>query len=213
MQPHPLDLIPRTIYFLNSKSIDNSQSNPEPMENYSFWRNNSAFSLVELIVSVLLLTMITGMVYSVLNVGIKFSKKGETQLQAIEREHGFINLINAQVNSALYDRVKKTISISSEDDVLRISTRHPLLYHDTKVVLALYRFNSSDQAVYYMEKKDFYNEEYDEEYIPDFDEMIFLMETQSDFVMEYDDETEEVLITFEEGEYVFTPKCSSPNIL
>lgn len=173
----------------------------------SGFNGGSGFSLLELLVSILLLAMISAMVYSVLNVGIKFSRKGESQLLALEREQGVVSLLHRQVESAQYDYKHQKVEILAKDDVFRLVTRHPLLYTNLGVVLALYRYKVDEQTVYYQEKKDFYNQEYDEDYVPDFEEMLPLFTTSDEFALEYDEDAQEVVFDYGGKEYSFRPKC------
>jgi hypothetical protein len=162
--------------------------------------------LLELLVAGLLLSIISVMIYSVLNVGIKFAHKGEVELLAIAREQGFISLLQQQVRSTLYDSKKKKLEITIDDDVLRLVTRRPLLYHQVDVVLAIYRYKADDRTVYYTEKVDYYNPDFAEGYLPDYEEMYPVISTAHDFAMEFDEKTGEVFIEYEETEYLFKPR-------
>ncbi len=192
----------RTVLVGNSLfSTDNFQGLHHPH------KNNSGFSLLELLIAALLVMMISAMIYSVLNVGIKFSHKGEAKLLAIAREQGFISLIHQQINGTLYDRKKKKMKIMGDDDVLMLTTNRPLLSPEMGIVLAVYRYDAEEQTIYYTEKVDFYNPDYDEDFIPDLDEMYAIITKAENFLMEYDEETGEVLVAYEGAEYIFKPKC------
>lgn len=169
--------------------------------------DTAGFSLLELLIAVLLLMMISVMIYSVLNVGIKFSHQGETRLLSLAKEQGFLALLHQQIGSAVYDRQKRKVEISADDDMLRIVTKRPLLFHDVGLVLAIYRFNAAEQTIFYIEKKDFYNPDFDTDYLPDFDEMLALVSTEKDFLLEYDSESGQVTVEYEDGQYTFTPRC------
>jgi len=147
------------------------------------------------------------MIYSVLHVGIAFSHKGETRMLSLAREQGFLSLLHQQVNSVLYDQQHRKVEISTDNESLRLITKRPLMYRDVDVVLAIYRFNASDRTVYYLEKKDFYNLDFDEDYLPDFDEMLALISTENDFLLEYDPDNGGVTVEFENSSYTFTPRC------
>jgi len=45
--------------------------------------NQAGFTLFELIIAMLLVTMVSVMIYSILNVGIKFSDKGDKKILAL----------------------------------------------------------------------------------------------------------------------------------
>ena len=168
--------------------------------------------MLELLIAVLLLTMISAMIYSVLNVGIKFSHQGETRLLALAKEQGFLALLHQQIGSAVYNRQKKQVEISADDDMLRIVTKHSLFSHDAGLVLALYRFNADERTVFYTEKIDFYNPDFDTDYRPDFDEMFAIVATEKDFQLEYDSESGQLTLVYEDGQYTFTPRCRPQNI-
>ena len=183
-----------------------------PQFNPSNQNNTAGFTLLELLIAVLLLTMISVMIYSVLNVGIKFSHKGETRLLSLAKEQGFLALLHEQISSAVYDRQKRKVVISADDDMLRIVTKRSLIFHDVDLVLAIYRFNAAEQTVFYTEKKDFYNPDFDTDYLPDFDEMLAIISTEKDFLLEYDSESGQVTVEYENGQYTFTPRCQPQEI-
>ena len=182
---------------------------------YQKHRGKGAFPLVsqrgvtlfELMVAVLMLGLVSTMIYSVLNVGITFADKGERQIVAIEQEQGFLDLLHRQINSAWYDSKLKKIRVVAEDDTLKIFTRQPLLYRATGLVLAIYRFDPGEQTVYYTEKRDFYNIDYTDDYIPDFEDMYFLLNTKFPLEWSHDEETGSLFLTYGEKEYEFIPKC------
>jgi hypothetical protein len=163
--------------------------------------------LLEVLVASILITMVAAMIYSVLNVGIKFSHQGEIRLQAIARQQGFLSLLQQQISSALYDPRQRKMEISADGETLRLVTRSPLLFPDLGVVLAFYRYRPEDRTVYYTELIDYYNPDFDEEYKPDFDQMYTAVSTDGDFLMEYDEETGEILVDYEDNEYIFRPRC------
>ncbi|MEA2082709.1 MAG: prepilin-type N-terminal cleavage/methylation domain-containing protein [Thermodesulfobacteriota bacterium] len=165
------------------------------------------FTLFEILIAMLLLGMISIMIYSVLNVGIKFSDKGEKQVHSLERESNFLALLHRQINCAWYDTQQKKIIISADDDILKLVTRSPLIWHRAGLVLAVYRYRPDEKAVYYIEKKDFYNIDYNEEYVPDFPDMIKLSGDIEALVMTYDPESGEgVLVEYGDKQYEFMPK-------
>lgn len=177
--------------------------------------NKQGFTLFELLVAVLLLAMVSVMLYSVLNVGIKFSAQGNRRLLAMEREYGLLNLLKSQISSAVYDYNKKKLLISSDDDIFRLVTHSPYIYENAGTVLAVYRYNSSEQAIYYTEKRDYYNTDYPyDKYVPDFDEMTILSRKVDSFTVTYDQDTSpEVDITYEGQDYRIVPKCADDKAL
>ena len=180
----------------------------------SFIRKHSAacdyrgFTVFELLVAVILLGMITVMIYSVLNVGIKFSDKGERALVRTVRQHGLLNLLYRQIVSAYYDNVQRKVIVSGEGEVLRVVTRSPLRYRSAGVVLALYRYDPAEQVLYYSEKRDYYNIDYNEEYLPDFDTMLVLASGVPSLSFEVDEDTQKVAVVFGNETFDIQPRCT-----
>lgn len=172
-----------------------------------FVKSGQGFTLFEVLVAVLLLGMISAMIYSVLNAGIRFSDQGGQRLQAVARESGFLSLLHRQVRSALYDSRKRAIAISSDTGLLRIVTRSPLLYRAGGIVLAVYRFEDGGQQVYYTEKRDFYNIDYGDDYTPDLDEMIDLVTLDESVSVSYDAEDGSVSVEYGDKQYFLYPRC------
>lgn len=169
--------------------------------------SRQGFTLFEVLVAILLLGMISAMIYSVLNAGIRFSDQGGRRLQTIARESGFLSLLHRQVRSALYDSRKRAVAISSDTDLLRIVTRSPLLYRAGGVVLAVYRFEDGGHQVYYTEKRDFYNIDYGEDYTPGPDEMIDLVTLDESVSVSYDAEAGSVSVEYGDKQYILYPRC------
>lgn len=180
-----------------------------------FKKDQAGFTIFELLIAMLLVTMVSVMIYSILNVGIKFSTKGDDKILAIERQYGFLNLLKRQVSSALLSGEKPPkLLIYADDSIFRIVTRSPFIYRSAGVVLAIYRYDSGAQTVYYSEKRDYYNIDYDEEYVPDFDDMIELARNEESFSITYEEALgPEVLLEYRGEEYVFLPKCLNDDLL
>ncbi|MDP2753506.1 MAG: prepilin-type N-terminal cleavage/methylation domain-containing protein, partial [Nitrospirota bacterium] len=122
-------------------------------------RGQHGITLCELLIAVVLLGMVSTMIYSVLNVGITFSARGGKHLETLTREKNLLSLLRRQVNGAWYDLRFGRAQISGGDGVLRIVTRQPLLHRNAGSVLTVYRVNEAEQALYYLEKKDYFNTE------------------------------------------------------
>ena len=167
----------------------------------------SGFTLFELLLAVLLLAMVSVMIYSVLNVGIKFTEKGERKIIHMERRLSLVGLLHRQVKSAWYDGHKKKVVISSDNDIFRLVTQVSFFYPAAGVVLAVYRFDPVEGIVYYLEKRDFYNSDYGDEYVPDYEDMQVLLVDVSSFVLEYIVEDRTVRLEFDDQEYEFSPWC------
>ncbi len=177
--------------------------------NYSYKNNASAgVTLFELLVAVLLLSIASGMIYSVLHTSIKFSEKGEKKIQEMARQHGLLELMHKQIKCAWFEDAQRKVKVAADNDILRVVTRYPLKYRSVGLVLAVYRYNADEQAMYYLEKKDFYNIDYDDQYIPDFDEMELLAPDIVTISMTYDEKAR--LLTVEAGDatYEFMARSS-----
>lgn len=169
----------------------------------------NGFTLFEVMVAVLLLAMVSSMIYSILNVSIKFTEKGENQILKLEREHGLLTLLQRQITSAWYDSKQKQVPLVADDNMLRVVTRESLLYPYNRLVLALYRYDPDGQTLYYTEKRDFYNIDYDDEYVPELDDMIVLMENCPSLSFTYEDGSSSVGVVYDEKEFEFTPWCQT----
>lgn len=165
-------------------------------------------TLFELLVAVLLLALVSTMIYSVLHVSISFSEKGSKQILAMEKEQSLLALISKQVRSAWFDPKKRQAVISAKDGVLKIVTGNPLINKEIGLALVIYRFNTGDQTLYYTEKVDYYNIDYNDDYLPDFIDMIPLLATGVPVALEYDEETAGVHLSYGDREYEFFPRCS-----
>ena len=174
-----------------------------------FPSHQKGFTLVELLVAVVLLGMISTMIYSIMNVAIRASHKGEKQLLVNARQQGLLDLLHRQISSAWYDPQTKVPIISTDGDTLRVVTRVPLINRSAELVLAVYRYDQADQILYYLEKKDFYNIDYTENYQPDFKEMTALSKIESAIAMEYDPETRYVSIDYAGNQHTFYPRCAN----
>jgi prepilin-type N-terminal cleavage/methylation domain-containing protein len=165
------------------------------------------FTLLELLVAMLLLALVSTMIGSVLHVGINFADKGEKRLLAMEREHGFLDLLRGQIRAACFDERQRKMLISADEESLRLVTRAPLLYRGTGPVLAIYRYHQGEERLYYLEKRDYYNLDYGVDYVPDFNEMIVLTTTAEPPVLAHDPESGAVAVRFAGADYQFFPKA------
>lgn len=174
------------------------------------WKHFSCagVTLFELLVAVLLLSMVSGMIYSILHTGIRFSEKGDKKIQAMARQHGLLELMHKQIKCAWFDKTLRKVRISADDEILRVATRRPLLYRSAGLVLAVYRYNGDEQSMYYLEKRDFYNQDYNDQYVPDFDEMELLAPDSVIISMSYDDDAGIVTVETGETSYEFVARSS-----
>jgi prepilin-type N-terminal cleavage/methylation domain-containing protein len=171
------------------------------------------FTLLELLLAVLLVGMISTMVYSVLNVGVGLTDRGEERILFLGRQQGLLNLLHAQIRAAAYDKTLRGPDILAEGDMLRLLTRQPLDHDFTGLVLAFYRYDHGDRTLYYTEKRDYYNIDYQNDFRPDFVDMRPLLRLAPSggpdaMAFAYDDETFTVTLDYLEKEYIFSPKCT-----
>lgn len=142
-------------------------------------------TLLELLVAMLILVMVSVMLYSMLNIGIGFSRKGEARARLAGREHAFLELLHRQVHGAWYDQKQKKVLIGGTSDQLTLVTSAPLLNRDLGMVLAVYLYDPAADTLYYTEKKDFYNAEYRENYQAKRQEMRVLMKEVGGLDLDY----------------------------
>ena len=175
-------------------------------------RGQHGITLFELLIAVVLLGMVSTMIYSVLNVGINFSARGEKHLETLTRVENLLSLLRRQVNGAWYDLRFGRVEISGGDGVLRIVTRQPLLHRTAGTVLAVYRINEAEQALYYLEKVDYFNTEYGEKYLPDFSEMEKIYAAERPMTLAYEPEKSRVIVSLGGETFSFVPKCLPPGV-
>lgn len=175
-------------------------------------RNSSlGFTLFEVLVAMVLLGMIATMIYSVLSVGISFTDKGEASVVAMDRELAFLSLLHRQVNGAWYDEKKKRMRIREMDGTLIMVTRSPFLYRSAGAVLVAYRYDKAENIFYYLEKRDFFNPDYDDEdYVPRFADMIALFEPKRLFQLEVDPDSGIVTVLYGEDQFDLVPRSAEP---
>lgn len=165
------------------------------------------FTLFEVMVAVFLLAMVSSMIYSILNVSIRFSEKAEKSILLLEREQGLTGILQRQIKNGWYDGQKKEVAIAADDTMLRIVTRAPLLYPLAGVVLAVYRYDPESATLYYLEKRDFYNIDYDDEYVPAYEDMQVLVENCLPLSFAYEEDSSAVTVLYDDREFSFTPWC------
>ena len=169
--------------------------------------NEQGLTLFELLVAVLLLGIISTMIYSVLDVSLRFAGKGEAKVQELDREQGFLELFGRQVDSAWYDMRQRRLRIAQQQDVLQLYTRFPLLHREAGLVLAIYRYDDATRTLYYAEKRDFYNAEYAPPFAPPIGEMVVLARFTRPLRLAYDPATTLVTVELGEARYEFLPRC------
>lgn len=171
-------------------------------------RGRGGFTLFELLVAIVLLTMVSGMLYSVLHNGIRFVDRGGEKILAVETSHNLLQLLYAQIVSASFDDRTKNVVLSGDGETLKVVTCTPLLYRYAGVVLAIYRYNAAERRLYYMEKRDYYNIDYGEDYLPDFSDMVMLADNLDELTMVVDDESKMATISYGALTMAVTPRCA-----
>lgn len=169
---------------------------------------HDGFTLIEVLVAMLMLGMVSMMIYSVLNISIKMSDKGEKRIYEAARQHGVMRLLHDQIIQACYDTVSRKVSISGGDEVLRVVTRSPLRYRNNGVVLAVYRYEESSRTLYYLEKRDYYNTDYSQDYVPAIDDMLVLATGLKPISFAVDEESQAVTVNYGGRSSVIVPRCA-----
>lgn len=172
-----------------------------------FGGTEKGFTLLELLVAITMLAIICSMIYSALNVSIKFSDQAEKKMLSLTRERGFLSLLNRQIRGAWFDPRKTKVVISAQPDRLRLVTRSPMLYPGAGLVLAFYRYEPADDKIYYTEKLDYYNMDYGDDYLPPLEDMVMLMENSGDIEFNYENRENKVAVSYQGKEYEFIPGC------
>jgi len=169
-------------------------------------------TLLELLVAMLILVMVSAMLYSVLNVGIGFSRKGEARTIAAARERAFLGLLHRQVQGAWFDRKERKPVLDASGYRLKLVTSAPLLNRDLGVVLAVYRYDPKEDVLYYAEKKDYYNADFRENYEPDRKDMLVLMREVGGLSLEYQADSGTVMVRCRGREYGLPVRCWLPEV-
>lgn len=170
-------------------------------------------TLLELLVAMILMVMVSTMLYSVLNTGIGFARKGEDKLWRIERDLSLLELLHRQVHGAWYDKLLKKVRITAEGDYLQLVTTAPLLNRDAGVVLAIYYYDPAEGTLFYTEKRDFYNPDYEEDYHPERAEMEVLMKDVGGISWAFDNTRGILQVAFGGKEYSLVVRCWRPENL
>lgn len=169
-------------------------------------------TLLELLVAMLILVMVSVMLYSVLNVGIGFSRKGEARARQAGREHAFLELLHRQVHGAWYDNKQKKVLIDDTKNQLALVTTAPLLNRNQGVVMAVYLYDPAADTLYYTEKKDFYNADYRESYQANRRDMLVLMKEVGGLGLVYKDDEGLLQVTCRGRQYSLTVRSWLPGV-
>ncbi len=168
---------------------------------------NKGLTLLEVMVAMLLLTIVSGMIYSMLNRSIFFASKGENKSREIEEHYALVSLIQRQVQSCWFSPTTKKVIIAGEKDFLRLATAIPFQTRPGQVVMAFYRYNEEENTLYYLEKVDFYNQDYIE-LVPDFDDMMTLATVPKGLSLDFEETSNTVTLSYANQTYEFRPWCA-----
>lgn len=163
-------------------------------------------TLFELLVAMLMLVMVSAMLYSVLNVGVNFSAKGESRIQIVEQERAFLDLLRRQVHGIRYDTKQKKLQIFAAGNLLKMVTSTSILARDAGLVLAIYVNDAENEILYYTEKVDFYNIDYQDDFQPSLEEMTVLMKDVVGLEMQYGEDGT-LKVTYAGREHELFPRC------
>lgn len=170
--------------------------------------NRRGITLLELMVAMLIMALVATMLYSVLNLGINFSRKGEVRAREMGRERALLELLHRQIHGAWYDRIQKKVLIGGTGKELKMVTTAPLLYRDQGVVLAIYLYEPKEDILYYTEKIDFFNPTYFQDgFEADRKEMLALVKGVGDIQMEYKAELGQINIISHGRSYDLPVRC------
>lgn len=169
-------------------------------------------TLLELLVAMLILAMVSIMLYSILNVGISFSRKGEVRARQAGRERAFMELLHRQVQGAWFDGKQKKVLIESSGNQLKLVTNAPLLNRDLGVVLAVYLYDPDADILYYTEKKDFYNADYRDSFRANPREMLVLMREAGGLAWEYLPQAGGLKVSCRGRQHTLAVRCWLPEV-
>lgn len=168
---------------------------------------NRGFTLLEVMVAMVMLTMLASMVYSVLHAGIGLAEKGDDRLVELQRQQGLVALLQRQVRSSQYLETTKKINILADGGLLKIITDSSVFFPEGGLVLAVYRYDRAGDRIYYLEKRDYYNVDYGDDYVPDFSEMMVLLEDSGEIDFIYDEDEEILRLQYQDQKIEFKPWC------
>ena len=171
-------------------------------------QNQHGFTLLEVMVSIFIFSLISMLIFSILDRSFVFTAKGEARVLEIEQQYGLINLVRRQVQGAWFDQRQKKIQMSSEtENRFALITTSSLMYNSSVLVMAFYEFDPRASILYYTERKDFYNTGYSS-MPPEVTEMIPLLHVDGAFSLQADPDSDFVVLRYKEKKYVFHPFCT-----
>lgn len=112
-------------------------------------KKDSGFTLLELMISMAIMGIILVILMAVLRLGFRSVEAGEKKIESLERIRASLNLIDAQIQSALplfyEDQGEKKIFFKGEAGLLEFSTNYSLWEGGKGYVVASYQVVSGDQ--------------------------------------------------------------------
>ena len=113
-------------------------------------KRNAGFTLLELIISITLVSIIVLIVAGAASLGYRSFSKGERKLNAIERLRASLIIIDAQIQSGvpltLEDGGVKQYYFVGEQDSLKFSTNHSIWGGQRGYVIVNYRVETDNQG-------------------------------------------------------------------
>jgi len=112
--------------------------------------NNKAFTLLELIISITLITMILGILAGVMRLGYRSVQKGEKRIEDIERLRATMQILDAQLLSEIpqiadSEGTRKSY-ILGDKKTLQLTTNYSIWEGVKGYVLVKYRVEEDDQG-------------------------------------------------------------------
>jgi len=161
-------------------------------------------TLFEVMVAMAVLVVVMTMMYQAMSAGIGFSDRGRARIDELERHSAIVDLLHRQIYAAMYDADKRGTSLKVEEDQLSFVSQVPLIAAHGPVFVN-YRVDSG--RLYYLERRDYFNEDYWEEE-PSLRDMLILMDDAGDLAFaESEDPPGGVTVSHDGESYTVYPRC------
>jgi prepilin-type N-terminal cleavage/methylation domain-containing protein len=170
-------------------------------------QNQRGLTLLEVMISVLIFSMISVLIFSILDRSAAFTAKGDKRVRTLEQNYNLSSLIRRQVQGAWIDQKQQKAGINQLSDLqISIITTSSIMYPPTTLVIAFYDFDEESGTLFYTERRDFYNQDYNDQF-PPIEEMIPLLVTDQPFRLQTTEESNLVSLTLAGKQYTFHPFC------
>ncbi len=164
-------------------------------------------TLLEVMISILIFSMISVLIFSILDRSALFTTKGEEQVRKLEQHYNLTLLVRRQVQGAWIDPATKSPNINQlSDQQFSVITTSSIMYPAASLILAFYEFDPDTGTLYYTERRDFYNPDYNDNFPPQ-DDMIPLLKTDKPFQLYTGEDSSLVTLVLAGKEYRFYPMC------